>query len=293
MNLLNKYSNGNYSVSIFDDGTKIRETESENFIAEFPENIDIKITNYCDAGCPMCHEQSTKAGEHASLAWEFINTLFPGTELAIGGGNPLDHPELESFLRKLKDLGVIANITVNQIHFMRSENIEKLLDYQSRGLIHGIGISLNRKTDKFLNRIKLFKNVVIHVINGYHSYDHIAELFDNDLKVLILGYKLFGRGVEYYSETVEKNKKDLYNNIHKVLRGFDIVSFDNLAIEQLRVNRLMLQEQWDQFYMGDDGNFTFYIDAVKGKFAKNSFSKERYDVLNNVKDMFQFCRNLG
>ena len=45
--LLSKYNNGNYTVEIYDNGTKIRETKEEDFIASFPENIDIKITNYC------------------------------------------------------------------------------------------------------------------------------------------------------------------------------------------------------------------------------------------------------
>ena len=45
MKLLGKYNNGNYTVSLFDDGTKIRETEADFFDAEFPENIDCKITD--------------------------------------------------------------------------------------------------------------------------------------------------------------------------------------------------------------------------------------------------------
>lgn len=44
--LLSKYNNGNYTVEIYNDGTKIRETKEEDFIASFPENIDLKITNY-------------------------------------------------------------------------------------------------------------------------------------------------------------------------------------------------------------------------------------------------------
>lgn len=45
------YINGNYTVQInLNDGTKIRETEDDEFNASFAENIDIKICDYCDIG---------------------------------------------------------------------------------------------------------------------------------------------------------------------------------------------------------------------------------------------------
>jgi len=99
--LMGSYKNGNYKVSIYSDGTKIRENDLDNLTPSFPENIDLKITNYCDAGCLYCHEDSTKQGLHGNLNVGFIETLQPFTELAIGGGNPLDHPDLIYFLEKL------------------------------------------------------------------------------------------------------------------------------------------------------------------------------------------------
>ena len=101
MNLIGRYTNGNYNVSIFEDGTKIRENELDSLDPNFPENIDLKITDFCDAGCLYCHENSTKNGLHGDLDVAFIETLKPYTELAIGGGNPLDHPSLVPFLEPL------------------------------------------------------------------------------------------------------------------------------------------------------------------------------------------------
>ena len=57
--LIGEYINGNYKISIYEDGTRIKETIDPNddkFIAEFPDSCDMKITNQCDMGCPMCHE---------------------------------------------------------------------------------------------------------------------------------------------------------------------------------------------------------------------------------------------
>lgn len=54
MKILNSYKNGNYSVTILEDGTKIRYSKDDEFNAEFPENIDIKLTNMCNVGCSYC-----------------------------------------------------------------------------------------------------------------------------------------------------------------------------------------------------------------------------------------------
>ena len=139
MRQLGSYINGNYTVKIYDDGTKIRETIKDDdkvFDAKFPENIDLKITNKCDLGCPMCHEKSTIKGlEGNILDIKFIDSLRPFTELAIGGGNVLSHKDLIPFLELLKNKKIIANITINQIHF--EKNIE-LIDYLiTNKLIYG------------------------------------------------------------------------------------------------------------------------------------------------------------
>ena len=75
MKLIGSYKNGNFITHIFSDGTVIRETEDKDFIANFPSNIDIKITNFCDMNCPMCHENSTVNGKHGDiLNADFINS---------------------------------------------------------------------------------------------------------------------------------------------------------------------------------------------------------------------------
>ena len=53
MKPLGMYKNGNYVVKIYTDGTKIRETEENDFIPSFAENCDIKITDRCDGGCQI------------------------------------------------------------------------------------------------------------------------------------------------------------------------------------------------------------------------------------------------
>ena len=55
----------------------------------------------------------------------------------------------------------------------------------------------------------------------------------------------------------------------------------------------MSQEEWDEFYMGDDGSMTYYIDMVEQKFSRSSTADfyKRYDLLDSVDEMFKKIEN--
>ena len=86
----------------------------------------------------------------------------------------------------------------------------------------------------------------------------------------------------------------MYNSLQKIVNEswFDVVSFDNLAIKQLDVKRLLTKEEWNEFYMGDDGGFTMYVDMVNREFAKSSTSTERWTITNDIKEMFDKVREV-
>jgi len=207
-----------------------------------------------------------------------------------GGGNALSHPDLIPFLIKLKDKNIIANITVNQKHFISQQEIIKYLI--ENDLIKGLGVSLNSPSDEFIELIKQYSNAVIHVINGIVTLEELQKLYSNDLKLLILGYKEFRRGKQFYSSDIEDNKKIIYDNITNIIKGFKVVSFDNLAINQLKLRRIFSNKDWNEFYMGDDGQFTMYIDLVEEKYALSSTSIERYKIMNDIVDMFNVVKSL-
>lgn len=304
MELLGKYRNGNYDVSIFSDGTKIRENDLDFFDAAFPESMDIKITNSCDRGCPMCHENSYPGGKHADiLNIPFIDSIHPYTELAIGGGNPLSHPDLRAFLELLKSKNIIANITVNQVHFMN--NIPLLTELTVQGLIYGLGISYVQgdyeSTQALIAEAKKFPNAVIHVINGIVTMEQLSWLSCNELKILVLGFKDYRRGTDYLQREAEKltqRQERLYYALPAIIEGewFTTISFDNLALGQLGVRHIMDDRRWNEFYMGDDGvngeltSASMYVDLVKGEFARNSCSEDRYPITDDIREMFKFLK---
>ena len=292
---MNFYKNGNYIVCIMNDGTKIRKTEEDRFIPAFPENMDVKLTAKCQQGCPFCYEGCTSEGKHADLfKYNFINSLHPYTEMALNG-NDMNHPDLEKFLLFLKEKKVFANITVHQKQFLN--NYETLKKYTENNLIYGIGVSYSYYNDDFINKLKEFPNAVLHTINGILTKKDINQLKGKDLKLLVLGYKNLQRGKSYlinHATDYAINQNYLYVNLPRIIdeNMFKLISFDNLAIEQLDVKRILSKDKWDEFYMGDDGDYTFYIDMVDGKFAKNSISQERYDIENKtIDEMFNIIKN--
>ncbi|MEZ5277874.1 MAG: radical SAM protein [Opitutaceae bacterium] len=83
-----------------------------------PELLDIAITNWCDKGCSFCYRKSDRLGTHMALS-DFYEILRQARELhvfqiALGGGNPNQHPDFEEFLRLSRvEFGIVPNYTTN------------------------------------------------------------------------------------------------------------------------------------------------------------------------------------
>lgn len=291
--VLEAYRNGNYCTIILSDGTKIRFNGNDHFAPDFAENIDCTITTKCNGSCEFCYLGCDNNGVHANLNQPFFNTLHRGQELAING-NDLTHPDLEDFLIRMKHKGVIVNITVNQKHFVN--NIDLLRSFTNRGLIKGIGISLNNLYNFSKKDLSYFPNAVIHVIDGLFTKEDLENLLNLDTKLLVLGYKKLGRGDKYYNEhkeEIENNIKFLRENLFDYKNYFKVISFDNLALEHLNIKNQISLKEWKDYYMGEEGQFTFYIDAVNKKFAISSTEEKQYGLLDNVDDMFKEVRRIS
>ena len=290
------YENGNTLTTIYEDGTKEHFTMDDEFNFAFSESCDVQISQCCDNGCEWCYYGCSPTGKHGKLTgWNFFETMHPYTEIAINLQCPMPE-DILPFLWKMRRQKVIVNATVNQNHFMRSDVREFLGEAIAEGLIKGVGISLTDPTQKdFINMVKQYPNTVIHVIAGVTSPEDIDYLKGHDLKLLILGYKKLERGKKYYdysSTIVEDNIKWLESDLDEIINGFKVVSFDNLAIEQLHLKGRLDEKEWETFYGGDDGTVTFFIDLVKGVFARSSLSQITYPIGDKtIDEMFEIIRN--
>jgi len=293
---LAEYDNGNYHVTLLRDGTKIRENDLDFFKADFPESIDITFSKKCSQGCKYCYMNCTPDGKVADISNidHFLDSIHPYTELALNGNDVTDENLME-FLVKCKDRKLICNLTVNQNHFLQNlKLINSLIDCE---FVHGVGVSLTKVTDDLINALNRH-NYVLHTIAGILSEQDLVKLSDHNIKLLILGYKNIGRGKTYnsvYNTEINNKINYLKNNINHYLDKFRVISFDNLALEQLNVKSWL--KNWEEFYMGDEGQFTFYIDLVQNKFYRSSLESESNGfefnpMTDSVTEMFHKIRDL-
>lgn len=295
---LNIYRNGNSIVTIDDKtGTKKRWTEDDEFDLEYPESMDINLTQKCNGGCPYCYAECTPDGKHGDIMnAKFIDTLMPYTETALQV-NDLSHPDLVPFLQKLKSKKVFPSITVNQIHFEQKEDI--IADLINKQLIYGLGVSLKNPSPEFIKKAQKYPNLVVHTIVAITTPNDYVKLINKGLKVLILGFKNKGRGNAYREKNLKAinyNLNWLRDNIQIMIEHgwYPVLSFDNLALKQLDIKNIISPEKWNKFYMGDEGTSSMFVDLVDGTFGKSSLvpKSEMMPIKDDVKEMFKIVRSM-
>jgi hypothetical protein len=204
------------------------------------------------------------------------------------------------FLTTLKERGLIANMTINQKHFKSYQ--DQIKQIVSEGLIKGIGVSYS--SDDWLQDIspimELTNNMVFHVIMGINPVEVVEELnsfcmmHDKPCKVLVLGYKEYGLGGNYYTTAqvaIEKNKLEWYRRLALEFKTNNLtLSFDNLAISQLKLRRYFTDKAWNKFFMGKEGKYSMFVDAVKQEYAICSVDPNR--VSWDDIDLFSFFQNI-
>lgn len=285
---MREYVNGNCLVCLHADGTKTRTWEGVA-APVFPESVDLKVTDCCDNACAFCHECSTPAGKEADPAAveDLVRNLPPGVELAIGGGDPLTWEPLEDVAWELRRRGLIPNLTVNQKSISDFGFDSRLQRFKAlMPLFYGIGWS-GAWESLDIYRIPDDK-LVHHLIAGIDAPKDCG--FHGDKKVLILGYKQYGRGVKYYSDVVKRNLNHWRYCLPAILSRPGTTSLDNLALEQLGVRGRVDEKVWKRCYMGDDGAFTMYVDAVKMEYAVSSTSPRKPLDGMSIKEAFQALR---
>ena len=291
-NVLGTYQNGNYYVTLFSDGTKVRFNKENYMRANRPESIDINISNKCDNRCAFCYQKCTPDGAIADFESPLFDSIPPYTEIALNGNGIFDNIAFDDFLFKMTAKKVICNITVHGLDLANHFNdIQYWVDHQ---LIHGIGVSINEPIGEggIISDLKKFPNVVVHVIAGIVPWETLVKLGDNGLKLLVLGYKDYGRGTTYLeNHDVRANIDQLKDRIGYLYKHFKVVSFDNLALEQLDIRSTVDEDTWETSYMGEDGSATFFIDAVANTYARSSISERISIDIPDVNVLFRRIQN--
>lgn len=320
------YLNGNYIVD-FRSSSGIKtyralRADEPVLKAEFPDSIDLKITNSCSFGCPFCHESSIPGGKSFNLEnTKRILSELPevGIEVAIGGGDILecDPTELNDFLTWCINKKLQLRATLNAKDFLDPVKEKQLQTSNILDQFEAIGVSISsfeeyikiKELDSWLNLDSgrpIFgrsSTVVFHVIAGILPIDDLTKiirdlhntLFVRNRSILVLGYKSWGRGINFTPNSLEAWKRTIQNIIYNSRfknnkANNTILGFDNLAIEQLGIKDALLEREWSERYMGDEFSHSMYIDAVEEKFAPTSRSKDRVD-WNKTNGLLDYFKN--
>ncbi len=289
------YLNGNYLVKTSSYGNSFFSVSKralrigEELYSEFPDSIDLKISNRCSHGCPFCHESSVKDGDILDLEkTKQILSQLPKKpiEIAIGGGNVLEClEETSNIIEWIENRGHLTRLTITLGDLSSTKDADKIK--RVFGMVSGIGISITSPLSSKMKRVgilggtdlgeylELGPPIVYHVIAGITPLEDIKWLVEKENSVLILGYKQWGRAIN----TKLPDMNPLRNYFKDLFKGRPTergnIGFDNLAIEQLGIKELLGESLWNKIYLGDEGTCSMYIDAVKGEFARTSRSPER------------------
>lgn len=296
-----KYRNGNAVVTLdLRDGTRVVEyPDNEPLTLETPLNIDIRVSTQCPYGydantkqstCAFCHESALINGQecdYQALLQVLKDARLPrGTEIALGVNEITDG--IIRFIMRLYFMGLIVNVTMNERYILEygDTGIRRLLPY-----IFGLGISY-RSLQGCLSLpdwIADYPHTVIHAINGIDDFDDVKHLGVKYHKLLVLGEKDFGfnRGKVNLNTPSHKQWK---SNIMQLTKIFDIVSFDNLGLQQLEIRGKITDEEYKSFYQGEH---SMYINAVEQYFAPSSRTRnniKRFDE-TDLRSYFQYCES--
>jgi len=266
-----EHRNNYWTIFNRDNGLKIQlafDKENKTFIPDTPELVDIKITNFCTKDCPFCYQDSHGEGQHANYfdvtsVLHSLNKL-EVFEVAIGGGEPTEHPKFKHILQYINQC---TNITPN----FSTASLEWLdKDPEILDLIGSFGFSCTsleelEKFNKYVEKYNLYAKAVLHIPLGTVDKETLLNLLKERevYRVLLLGYKNVGRGNNFkYKEYDWWIDVVLESKIFQI--GVDAVLVNQYSKQLERIS--------DKIYFVDgEGTRSMYIDAVEMTMSPSSY----------------------
>lgn len=207
--------------------------------APVPELADISISNHCTKECTFCYRNSTINNEFLSLKDycrildsmchpEYGNVF----QVALGGGEPLEHPDFLEIIDETYERGIVPNFTTNGIHL--TPEICKAIKEK----VGAVALSVTDIIDILHDKIKLLANekikVNLHYVLSDDNLDQAIEIaqgihnniFSQINAIIFLTYKPAGRAKK---ESILKlgDRLDCFikliksQNIQRPKMGFD------------------------------------------------------------------------
>lgn len=231
-----------------------------------PELLDISITNWCDKGCSFCYRKSTTKGNHMLL--EDYNLIMEQArelsvfQVALGGGNPNQHPDFIKILESTVEHGIVPCYTTN------GRGLTDEILRTTKDLCGSVAISAYEPYSEFrsyMERLLEYEiKANIHFVTDSISIDTAIDWLENPPdfltginSLIFLNYKPIGRKPNLSLLLKDKDKiKKFYQLVQENKNAFKI-GFDSCSISGV-VKHLDVNSA---FYEGcDAGRFSAFID---------------------------------
>jgi hypothetical protein len=267
--------------------------------ADFPELVDLKITDRCDCHCNYCYQGSTPNGKIADykdiddliFAFKEMGVL----EVALGGGDPLTYPKFNLLLKKFRANRIIPNFSTKDYEeLVTNKNFKSIIENSG-----AIGISVSNfyelktayhllfsacylaELDERYFRQKNINKIVFQVIPGIiwpADVENIIEYMrHNTFKVLFLGPKFKGRASSLdKSNTLSRVKETIPYIISGIKEYPGMISVDT-SLANLMEKDLNKIKADKRTYYTEEGKFSMYVDAVNKTCGSCSFADKYAD----------------
>ena len=267
--LYNKNSGSEFSFSFNGDIDKV---------STFPTLVDLKITDYCEHNCYHCYMGSSKEGLHSNEVISYIEGLKDvgvGT-VAIGGGNPLLHPNIKDIVEYASSR-MVTCITCNTVktekEFDTLKDVMRFADSVAVTCNSGWEVANTIAPFKAIKNIyhtksKIYLQGILEMFseNGFKDYLEAAKAV-GIINITLLGYKPVGRASN-------REKDDVTYDWIEIAKKYNIHLGIDADIAK-RYKSLIDKHGIDKKYITEEGNRSMFVDAVTQKAYKDSYSSEK------------------
>lgn len=236
--------------ALFDDKTGLLlryEPKNEHLFwkQSGPELLDVSITNYCEKGCDFCYRRSNPSGKSISI--DLYKKILQEakqscvTQIALGGGNPNQHPYFINILKMTREQGIIPTYTTN------GQGMTDEIYVASSKYAGAVAVSWYEPYQDALNVIDKCNHynitVNLHYVLNAKNISNAQKLLQSSYtnkvnSIIFLNYKPVGsskRQILQYNQELKNFLENAINNKSCKI-GFDSCMISHLAQHKDLIN---------------------------------------------------------
>ena len=174
--------------------------------APWPELADISISNHCTKNCDFCYRDSKPDNSFMPLddyqyLLQQLHHPYWGNvfQVALGGGEPLEHPDFMKIIDITRENGIVPNFTTNGIYL----TIDLIVKLKNKvGAIALSTLDIKNIDKKVVHNLKI-NNIKcnIHYVLNYDNIEQAIDILNGKYNqcleeinsIIFLTYKPMGR----------------------------------------------------------------------------------------------------